>query len=56
MICSTDTFGYMFDGKRFDCGNPLGFLQANIEFALKDEQISKNAEKYIIELASQLQS
>jgi UTP--glucose-1-phosphate uridylyltransferase len=26
--------GYLFDGRRFDCGNKVGFLEANIAFAL----------------------
>lgn len=55
MIRSTNTYGYMLDGERLDCGNPLGFLQANIEFALKDEQIAENAKKYIVQLSEKLQ-
>lgn len=26
--------GYLFDGRRFDCGNKVGFLEANLAFAL----------------------
>lgn len=26
--------GYMFDGRRFDCGTKVGFLEANLAFAL----------------------
>src|SRR3546814_531887 len=26
--------GYLFEGKRFDCGNKVGFLEANLAFAL----------------------
>jgi UTP--glucose-1-phosphate uridylyltransferase len=26
--------GYLFEGRRFDCGNKVGFLEANIAFAL----------------------
>lgn len=54
MIKSTDTYGYMLDGKRLDCGNPLGFLQANIEFAMRDDQIGINAKDYILNLAETL--
>ena len=27
--------GFMFEGKRFDCGHPLGLLQANLHLALQ---------------------
>ncbi len=27
--------GHRFEGKRFDCGNQLGFLEANVAFSLK---------------------
>ena len=26
--------GYLFEGRRFDCGNKVGFLEANVAFAL----------------------
>jgi UTP--glucose-1-phosphate uridylyltransferase len=27
--------GYRFEGKRYDCGDKIGFLEANIAFALR---------------------
>ncbi len=47
MIPSCDTFGYRFKGKRLDCGNHLGFLEANIEFALRDPLIKDQAKAFI---------
>lgn len=32
---------------RYDCGNKLGFLKANIDFALKDNYFKHDVEKYI---------
>ncbi len=32
--------GLRFEGRRFDCGNKLGFLEANIAFALEREDLS----------------
>lgn len=32
--------GMRFEGKRFDCGNKIGFLMANIEFALSRPDLS----------------
>jgi UTP--glucose-1-phosphate uridylyltransferase len=32
-------YAYNFEGKRYDVGDKLGFLQATIEFALKKEEL-----------------
>ena len=32
--------GCRFEGKRYDAGNKLEFLQANVEFALRDDSLS----------------
>jgi UTP-glucose-1-phosphate uridylyltransferase len=31
---------YLFDGKRFDCGNKIGFLEANVAFALNRQDLA----------------
>jgi UTP--glucose-1-phosphate uridylyltransferase len=37
--------GFRFDGKRYDCGNKLGFIEANIAYALdRDEMKDEMAE------------
>ena len=35
MIGTRPFHGYRFDGTRFDCGDKVGFLEANIAFALE---------------------
>lgn len=35
MLSSSDFYGLKFEGKRFDCGNRLGFLEANIAYSLE---------------------
>ncbi len=35
------------DGKRYDCGHKLGYVQATIDCALEDEDIGKNVAKFI---------
>ena len=35
-------YGLEFDGNRYDCGNKLGFIEANVNFGLRDKNISKN--------------
>ena len=34
-----DVYAYIFEGRRYDIGNKLGFLQATVEFALKREDL-----------------
>ena len=34
-------FAYLFEGKRYDCGDKLGFIKANIEFSKKHPEIGK---------------
>ncbi len=43
-------YGKLLEGKRFDCGNKLGFLKATVEFALHDENLKTDFEKYLKEV------
>jgi UTP--glucose-1-phosphate uridylyltransferase len=38
---------YRFNGKRFDCGSKLGFMKANVEYALKHPEISQDFSEYL---------
>jgi UTP--glucose-1-phosphate uridylyltransferase len=38
---------YRFAGKRFDCGSKLGFMKANVEFALKHPEIAQDFAAYL---------
>jgi UTP--glucose-1-phosphate uridylyltransferase len=39
--------GYLFEGKRYDAGDKLGFLQATVEFALKRKDLGAPFKKYL---------
>ncbi|CAM8421888.1 GalU UDP-glucose pyrophosphorylase [Candidatus Methylopumilus universalis] len=42
MLLSQQTiFAYLFEGRRYDCGDKLGFIKANIEFSKKHPEIGK---------------
>jgi UTP--glucose-1-phosphate uridylyltransferase len=43
-------YAYRFNGKRYDCGSKLGYLQATIEFALGHPQLGKDFGKYLLSL------
>lgn len=42
-----DFYGFKFQGDRFDCGSPVGFLEANIAYSLKDDKISADVKKML---------
>ena len=39
--------GYLFEGKRYDAGDKLGFLKATVEFALKREDLGDDFREYL---------
>jgi len=43
-------YGYVFDGKRHDTGDKLGFLKATIEFALKRPDLGESLRSWLKEL------
>jgi len=41
---------YRFNGTRYDCGSKLGYLKAQVAFALKHEELSAEFSEYLKEL------
>ena len=41
---------YNFKGRRFDCGSKLGYLKAQVEFALEHEEVGEDFAKFLNEL------
>jgi UTP--glucose-1-phosphate uridylyltransferase len=41
---------YRFAGKRYDCGSKLGYMKANVEFALKHAEIGEAFTQYLKQL------
>ena len=39
--------GFRFSGERFDCGSKIGFLQANIAFAMSRDDLANNLQNWI---------
>jgi UTP--glucose-1-phosphate uridylyltransferase len=40
-------YGFRFQGKRYDCGSKLGYLQATIDFAFKHPEVKNNFKNYL---------
>lgn len=45
-----EMLAYLFEGKRYDIGDKLGFLQATVETALKRPEFSEQFEEYLKDL------
>lgn len=47
-------YAYSFEGKRFDVGNKLGFLQATVEFALKRDDLKDEFAAYLRDIVTKI--
>jgi len=47
-------YAYEFEGKRYDCGSKLGYLQATVEYGLKHESLGGKFSEYLLGLAGRL--
>jgi len=49
-------YAYEFNGKRFDVGEKLGFIQTTLEFALKRDDLREDVLKMMTELMEEQSS
>ncbi|MFM2289210.1 MAG: hypothetical protein RL684_2353 [Pseudomonadota bacterium] len=49
-------YAHRFNGKRFDCGSKLGYLQATVEHALAHPQLAKAFRSYLLKLARSIEA
>ena len=47
LLTKEPIYGYLFEGKRYDAGDKLGFLQATVELALNRPDLGKEFRKYL---------
>jgi len=48
---SEKMLAYKFDGKRYDCGSKLGYLEATVELAMKHKGIGDSFRKYLSKIS-----
>jgi UTP--glucose-1-phosphate uridylyltransferase len=46
-------YAYRFDGKRYDCGSKLGYLEATVEYALRHAELGDGFAKYLEKLVAE---
>jgi UTP--glucose-1-phosphate uridylyltransferase len=47
LLAEEDVLAYEFEGKRYDCGNKLGYLTATVEYALKHPTLKEDFLEYL---------
>jgi UTP--glucose-1-phosphate uridylyltransferase len=47
-------YAFEFEGKRYDCGSKLGYLQATVEFGLKHPSLGVDFAAYLAEIAGKI--
>jgi UTP--glucose-1-phosphate uridylyltransferase len=47
LLAEEDVFAHEFDGVRYDCGSKLGYLQANLQIALKHPEVGAEFRAYL---------
>ena len=52
MLEEQTVLAYEFEGTRYDCGSKVGYLQANVEYALKHPELAKDFRAYLEQLSA----
>ena len=47
LLESQPVYGYLFEGKRYDAGDKLGFIEATVALALKRPEFSAQLQAYL---------
>jgi UTP--glucose-1-phosphate uridylyltransferase len=53
LLADEAVYAYAFEGKRYDCGSKLGYLEATVEYALKHPHLGRQFADYLSELVGQ---
>ncbi|MEN8264504.1 MAG: UTP--glucose-1-phosphate uridylyltransferase, partial [Nitrospirota bacterium] len=52
MLKRKPVYGYLFEGKRYDGGDKVGYLKATVELALKDPNLKDEFREYLLNTPS----
>ncbi|HEY6897205.1 MAG TPA: UTP--glucose-1-phosphate uridylyltransferase GalU [Rhodocyclaceae bacterium] len=50
LLREQQVLAHRYQGKRYDCGSKIGYLQATVEFALRHSEVAPEFSKYLAEL------
>jgi UTP--glucose-1-phosphate uridylyltransferase len=52
LLADETVYAYAFEGRRYDCGSKLGYLEATVEFGLKHEHLGDSFADYLAKLVA----
>ena len=52
MLKRKPVYGYLFNGRRYDAGDKLGYLKATVELALKNPELKDEFKEYLLNTVS----
>ena len=52
LLAKDPVFAYEFEGKRYDCGDKLGYLKATVAYGLKHAEVGRDFTAYLRGLKS----
>ncbi len=44
-------YAWEFEGRRYDCGSKIGYLEATVDFALRHEEVAGEFRAYLAKVA-----
>jgi UTP--glucose-1-phosphate uridylyltransferase len=50
LLAAEKVLAYSYEGKRYDCGSKVGFLQASVELALQHAEVGAEFRDYLKQL------
>ena len=56
LLIDEAVYAYEFEGKRYDCGSKLGYLQATVEYGLQHESLGKKFSEYLLALTDRMKA
>ena len=52
LLAEETVYAYAFEGRRYDCGSKLGYLEATVEFGLRHEHLGDRFANYLAQLVA----
>lgn len=56
LLVEEDVYAQMLQGKRYDCGSKMGYLEATINYALRHPELKEEFKRYLQNISSTLSS
>jgi UTP--glucose-1-phosphate uridylyltransferase len=47
LMAEEPVYAYRFEGKRYDCGSKLGYLEATVEYGIRHPELGDQFAKYL---------